>query len=167
MNSPSQALTPIIANALADALGQFGHSHIDENDSGAALTSFTLIPSFPDDYESGYFAYHDYMVYIAPTEISLLFFTGLHFHGGTAPSPPPGIPPIPSAYRLGIVCYPNGKIMQGESRNALVPFCGSGDKGEKNHHHKDVLKIPPELRNRERCVLCHLCWLPNTELKYL
>ena len=120
---------------------------------GAALTNLTLIPSTPDDYESGNFAYHDYMVYIAPKAISLLFFTGLHFHGGAAPSPPPGILPVPSAYRLGIVCYPNGKIMQGESRNALVPLCGLGAKGDKNPHYQDVLKIPPEVRNRERCVL--------------
>ena len=159
-------MTPIIANALADALGQFGLSHIDENDMGAALTNLTLIPSIPDSYKPGHFAYHDYMIYIAPTTISLIFFTGLHFHGGTAPSPPPGILPAPSAYRLGIVCYPNGKIMQGESRNALAPFCGSGTKGEKNHQHKDVLKIPPEVRNRERYVLSHLCLLPGTESKY-
>jgi hypothetical protein len=149
-----KALTSDTANTFKSALGQFADPHIDKQDAGAALTAMTLLPSVPENYSPGIFAYHDFKLFIKPLEPSIVYFTGLHRHGGTAPSPPPGQPAVPWAYRLAIICYPNRATMQGESRNALMPFrgfdSGKRDARPDDNERKDVLKIPPEVRNRER-----------------
>lgn len=147
-------LSPHTASTFASALGQFAVPHIDKQDAGAALTGMTFLPSIPEDYSPGIFAYHDFKLFIKPTEPSIVYFTGLHRHGGTAPSPPPGQPAVPWAYRLSVICYPNGPTMSGESRNSLVPFRGfdiaKQDTSPEDSNRKDVLNIPPEVRHRER-----------------
>lgn len=115
----------------------------------------TLVPNIPENYSPGIFAYHDFKLFIQPLKPSIVYFTGLHRHGGTAPSPPPNQPTVPWAYRLAIICYPNGPTIQGKSRNALVPFCGFDIVTKKeprpgDNNRRDVLKMPPEIRNRER-----------------
>jgi len=147
-------LTRNTANTFESALGQFAVPHVDKQDAGAALTAMTFLPSVPGNYNPGIFAYHDFKLFIKSFEPSIVYFTGRHRHGGTAPSPPPGQLAVPWAYRLAIICYPNGPTMEGESRNSLVPFRGfdivkKGANPEGNDH-KDVLKMPPEVRNRER-----------------
>jgi hypothetical protein len=126
--------------------------HIDKQDAGAALTAMTLLLSVPENYNPGIFAYHDFKLFIRPLKPSIVYFTGLHRHGGTAPSPPHGHPIIPWAYRLTIICYPNGPTMAGESRNPLVPFYGFDvvKKEVTGNNRSDVLKMPPEIRFRER-----------------
>lgn len=118
----------------------------------------TLLLSVPQDYKPGMFAYHDFMVFIVLANPSIGYFTGLHRHGGTTPSPLPGHRPVPWAYRVTVVCYPNSPTMRGESRNPLVPFRGF-DIVKKNptgdNNREDVLKIPPEIRFRQR-YLSHL-----------
>jgi hypothetical protein len=147
-------LTSNTANTFKSALGQFAEPHINKQDAGGALTAMTLLPSIPENYSPGIFAYHDFKLFIKPLKCSIVYFTGLHQHGGTAPSPPPGQPAVPWAYRLAVICYPNGPTILGESRNALVPFRGfditKKDPKAVDNEHKDVLKIPPEIRNRER-----------------
>lgn len=108
----------------------------------------TLVLSTPSGYNPGVFALHDLKLFIKPTETSIVYFTGLHRHGGTAPSPSPGQDPNPGAFRLTVICYPNGQIMRGRSRNSLAPWGVSDGK----RHSKDVyevLKVPPEVRYRE------------------
>ena len=145
------------ASTFASSLGQFADPHIDNHDAGAALTAMTLHSSIPANYSPGIFAYHDFKVFIKPPELSIVYFTGLHRHGGTAPSPPPGEQAVPWAYRLAIICYPNESTMLGESRNPLVPFRGfdfvKKNLKPENNDRSDVLKIPPEVRNRERYLI--------------
>ena len=145
--------TSNVAQMFSSALGHFAEPHIDEHDAGAALTAMTFVPSIPQDYNPGIFAYHDFKLFIKPVDVSIVYFTGLHHHGGTAPSPLHGRNPVSWAYRLAIICYPNARTMYGDSRNPLVPFRGF-DIVKKNPNrsktHKDVLKIPPEVRYRER-----------------
>ena len=155
---PAQLIITKTATTFNNSLGQFAEPHIDSNDAGAALTAMTFLLSVPQHYDPGIFAYHDFKLYIKPTMPTVVFFTGRHRHGGTAPSPLPGQQVVPWAYRLAVICYPNSPTMSGESRNALVPFCGF-DVVKKNpttqdNDHKDVLKIPPEIRFRERYVFC-------------
>lgn len=113
----------------------------------------TLLLSVPEGYDPGIFAYHDFGIFITPENPSIVYFTGLHMHGGTAPSPPPGQLPLPWAYRLTIISYPNSPTIGGDSRNPLVPFRGF-DIVKKNAteggNREDVLKIPPEVRFRQR-----------------
>ena len=120
-----------------------------------------LMLSTPDGYESGIFAYHDFKILIVPDDCSFVFFTGLHLHGGTAPSPSLGQQTKPWTYRLAVVCYPNSPTMTGESWNPLAPSCGF-DFVENNPttRRNDILKIPPEVRFRER-------YLPPTFHRYL
>lgn len=154
-------LTSDTAQTFQSALGQFAYPHIDKQDAGAALTAMVSLPNIPDDYDPGIFAYHDLKMFIKPSGCWIAYFTGLHRHGGTAPSPPSGKPANPWAYRLAIICYPNGPTMGGESRNALVPFRGFDIvlKKETKNNRKDVLKMPPEVRKRERYLFLQLYWL--------
>lgn len=158
------ALTPNTVTTFQTALGQFAGAHRDRKDAAAALTAMGLVPCVPPNYRHGIFAYHNFKMFIQPTEPSFVYFTGLHRHGGTAPSPPAGVQPDPRAYRLAVICYPNGQTMQGDSRNALVPFRGfdivvrdANQAGGSDR--KDVLKIPPEIRWRERYRFPSLCRL--------
>jgi hypothetical protein len=117
-----------------------------------------LLPSVPKDYNCGIFAYHDFKVFIAPTKPSIVYFTGLHRHGGTAPSPLPDTSPMDWAYRLSVICYPNRPTILGASRNPIAPFAGFDviKKGSTDNETtrtellNGVLKLPPEIRNRER-----------------
>lgn len=114
----------------------------------------TLLLSVPEDYDAGIFAYHDFKLFITSPHPSIVFFTGLHMHGGTAPSPPPGQEPLPWAYRLTVISYPNARMMEGSSRIPIVPFRGfdlvrkNATEGTSNR--EDTLKIPPEVRLRQR-----------------
>ena len=141
------------ANTFASSMGRFAKPHSDKNDAGAALSAMTVLLSIPEYYVPGTFAYHDFMVLIVPTNPSIVYFTGLHTHGGTTPFPPPGRPSLPWAYRLSIVCYLNGPIMGGDSRNSLVPFRGFDivkRNPNENKNPEDILKIPPEICFRQR-----------------
>lgn len=146
-------LTSGTAATFESSLGQFAVPHVDQQDAPSALTAMTLQLSIPDDYSPGIFAYHDFKLFIKPPGLSIAYFTGLHRHGGTAPSPPPGQPAVPWAYRLAVICYPNGQTLSGRSRNPLVPFRGFDI--HKNKHkgisenREDTLKVPPEIRHRE------------------
>lgn len=98
-----------------------------------------LLPSVPVGYSMGIFAYHDFMVFIKPSCPSFVFFTGLHRHGGTAPSPPSGQHCVQWAYRLTVICYPNHATLRGTARHSLFPNPGG-----------DVYNMPPEIRWREQ-----------------
>lgn len=117
----------------------------------------TQILDVPDGYDQGIFAYHDLKIFIKPQGIYTAFFTGLHRHGGSAPCPLPGTLAEDWAYRVTVICYPNGPTMGGESRNPLVPFCGFDiyKKGAATQGNiTGVLKVPSELRNRQMYVSC-------------
>ena len=111
-----------IGNTFKSSLGNFALPHTDNNDEAAALTAMAIIPSVPKDYSMGIFALHDFMVFIKPSGPSIVFFSGLHRHGGTAPSPPPGKPSVKWAYRLTVVCYPNCATLRGSARASLLPI---------------------------------------------
>ena len=102
-----------------------------------------LLPSVPDGYSMGIFAYHDFKVFMKPTGPSFVFFSGLHQHGGTAPSPPPGDQSAEWAYRLTVICYPNAATIRGTSRLSLFPS-----------PHGEVYNLPPEVRFQEPYVSC-------------
>ena len=125
-------------DTFRNALGDFALPHTDNNDDGAGLTAMALLPSVPDGYSIGIFAYHNFKIFMKPTRSSFVFFTGLHRHGGTAPSPPPGKRSKEWAYRLTVICYPNAATIRGTSRLSLLP----SPRGE-------VYNLPPEVRFRD------------------
>lgn len=137
------------ATTFEASLGQFAKPHFDRHDAGAALTAMTQLLSVPKGYDPGVFANHDFKIFIKTTEIFTAFFTGLHRHGASPPSPPPGQPLDSSAYRLTVICYPNGKTIGGESRNSLVSFSYSDDANSEDNG-RDVLMLSPEVRFRKR-----------------
>ena len=176
----SNPLISIKAGTFKTALGEFAVPHIDKYDEGAALTAMALLPSIPlPGYCPGIFAYHDFKIFIAPSGPAIVYFTGLHRHGGTAPAPKFDNVAREWAYRLSVICYPNGPTVQGTSRNPIAPFAGfdvikvsqmgtapstrsntatkdniaSEDNTTSEIKHSGVLKIPPEIRNRERYLL--------------
>lgn len=117
--------------------------------------------SIPENYYHGGFFYHDFGVRMKGGKLAIVYFTGRHRHGAAAPSPPPGETPVHWAYRVAVICYPNRPTMEGNSRNPLAPFCGfdfikKDLKAGDNERRTDVLKIPPEIRFRQRCVILPL-----------
>ena len=150
-------LTLDAAATFESSLGQFAVPHVDKQDSGAALTAMTLQVSAPESYSYGGFSYHDFGIKMRGGRLVIVYFTGRHRHGGTAPSPPLGETPVPWAYRVAVICYPNGPTMEGKSRTPLAPLCGFDfvmkDPKARDCDRTDVLKIPPELRFRQRCVV--------------
>ena len=124
--------------------------HINKLDVGAVFTVMTLILSTPSDYSPGMFAFHDFKFIIMLAEISIVYFTGLHLHGGTTPLPLKGQKPNPNTFCLAIICYPNGNIMQGLSRNVLAPWRAVSNKGSCSRDLHEVLKVPPEICYREK-----------------
>lgn len=95
-------------------------------------------PDAPENYGMGLFHYLEFGVFIATTQYSVIYFSGLHRHGGTAPTAPKGEEPSPSAYRFTVVCYPNYLTARGCGPTAFGPLA-AGDR---------VLIIPPEMRHR-------------------
>ena len=148
---PNEILIPdSVDDTLSENLGSFAKPHIDRLDAGAALTAMVLILSTPANYSPGTFGFHDFKFVIAPAKTSIVYFTGLHRHGGTVPLPLNSRAPNPTAYRLSIICYPNGRIMQGFSRNALAPWGAVSDRKGRSKDLVEVLKIPPEVQYREK-----------------
>ena len=128
----------LIAKTFQESLGNFALPHTDNYDDGAALTAMALLPSVPKGYSMGIFAVHDLLSFIKPNGPSIVYFSGRHRHGGTAPAPPRGKDGRGSAYRLTVICYPNAATLRGTSRISLSVIPGA-----------EVYNVPPELYWRE------------------
>ena len=117
----------ISAGDLHESLGFFGGKHKDQHDSIGGYTCMTAISDLPDDYHAGVFHCLELGIFIVPSDIMILSFSGLRWHCGTPPTAPPGEDPVPWAYRLTLICYPPAKIMDGTSSIPLFTFPNVGN----------------------------------------
>lgn len=124
---------------LARSLGFFGGVHSDNKDDGAFPTGMLLYPTSLAGYISGKFFMVDFAIVIVPQPRDIVFFSGRHRHGGTPSRAPKGRTFVSlDAYRLSVVCYPNGNTVRGTAPTSFGPV-GHGD---------SVLQVTPELRHR-------------------
>lgn len=124
--------------ALAGVLGFFGGIHFDDGDHAAFVTAMVYNPSLKGEWINGLFHLLDFGVFAAPDPKSTMFFSGLHHHAGTTPTPAPGQILNGTDYRFTVVCYPSHGILSGNASTAFAPLPGHG-----------VVHIPPEIQKRE------------------
>lgn len=124
---------------LARSLGFFGGVHVDNKDDGAFPTGMLFYPTDQPGYTSGRFYIVDFGIAITPKPRDIAFFTGRHHHVGTPSRAPKGANVVSlDAYRLTLVCYPNGNTVRGTAPTSFAPL-GHGD---------GVLQVTPEMRHR-------------------
>jgi hypothetical protein len=102
-------------------MGKFGILHLDFKDAVAALTSMFPISKLDKDIHCGFFALADAGIIFELEYLSTLYFSGLHFHGGTAPTYPPGTIVSLDAHRCVLVNYPPSALLDGDS---VIAFGG-------------------------------------------
>lgn len=54
-------------------------------------------------------------------KLTSFYFSGLHFHGASAPRAPPGVKLSPTAIRWLVVMYPGRVFMDGDAIYVLAP----------------------------------------------
>lgn len=133
------------------SLGFFGGIHFDDGDHAAFVTAMVYNQSVPSSWRNGLFHLLDFGIYVAPDPHSILYFSGLHYHAGTSPTPPPGVKPTAADYRFTVVCYPSNGILTGKSPTAFAPLPNGG-----------VLHISPEMQLRQGTWLVDLKMHPIT-----
>ncbi|KAJ3504415.1 hypothetical protein NLJ89_g7946 [Agrocybe chaxingu] len=129
---------PNAANATGiDALGHFGGVHIDAGDSSVPPTAMTVLTEPHEDVEDEYFHLIDLGLSWRLEEYSTLYFSGLHFHGGSQPlyKTPRSNPSTPGL-RLTLIGYAGGDGTDGKNAIAL----GSDEAGQ-------LVTLPIESRN--------------------
>lgn len=73
------------AQRLGDSLGAFGTAHIDGGDSAAVQTFMLVLSESHPDIEDEFFYLLDLGLSWKMEPFSALYFSGLHFHGGSQP----------------------------------------------------------------------------------
>lgn len=105
-------------------MGKFGILHIDPKDTVAALTAMYPISKLPKNVHCGYFALADAGIIFELEYLSILYFSGLHFHGGSASTYAPGTVVSLDAHRCILVNYPPSALLDGDS---VIAFGGLPD----------------------------------------
>ncbi|KAJ3515258.1 hypothetical protein NMY22_g14501 [Coprinellus aureogranulatus] len=111
-------------NRLANQLGDFGCEHFDKTDSPDHFTTMLSNPDIPTTYQPGAFHILQLGVFSVLYKFVGVTFSGRRRHVGTAPTPPPGSPPVPYAYRFNVVWYPKDAAVNGNSRWTLASLPG-------------------------------------------
>ncbi|KAF8177877.1 hypothetical protein BJ912DRAFT_930238 [Pholiota molesta] len=124
------------------SIGRAGGVHIDPLDHPGCFTNTFSSPDIPADYCPGQMFLLIARVFADLEEFHALNFSGLHFHGGTAPLPPTGKRRENWETRMVMVNYPQRLALNGE---AVFPLAsGAGKSG--------AINITPEMRFPE-CVI--------------
>ncbi|KAG6818850.1 hypothetical protein H0H93_001053, partial [Arthromyces matolae] len=97
----------------------FGGEHFDFHDNAGYFTNIHVLSDLPENYDPGRFFLLYCGVFVQLSPNTNFSFSGLHYHGGTAPTAPPGIEPAPDAYRFVVVSYPPKGMTSGTTRYSL------------------------------------------------
>src|SRR5271163_4464697 len=99
-------LITLKAATLNGSLGTFGTAHIDTGDNAGSPIAMTIISEPHPDVDEEFFYVLDFGIAWSMEELSTIYFSGLHFHGGsvaryhTAPQANNEI-----FYRLTLIAY--------------------------------------------------------------
>ncbi|KAJ7223819.1 hypothetical protein C8J57DRAFT_1022661, partial [Mycena rebaudengoi] len=86
-------------------MGKFGVIHIDGGDDPAGWSHMTVLSNLTPEVEPGYFFLADAGVVFELNFLASIFFNGLHFHGGTAPTFKSGVTVGGSIIRMTCIGY--------------------------------------------------------------
>ncbi|KAF8576919.1 hypothetical protein K439DRAFT_1622506 [Ramaria rubella] len=123
------------AGQLKKQLGPFGGKHVDSKDHPASYTNMIFLSHLPSTYHPGLFFLYELGAYIHLDPFISVNFSGLRFHGGTAPTAPPGERPVAWGYHLTHISYPAHAIIDMSVRQALATLPGG-----------TILHITPEMQ---------------------
>ena len=134
-----------------DSMGRVGSIHYDSLDYAGTFTNTLACPDIPDDYEPGNIFFLIARVYVELNKHVAINFSGLHLHGGTAPTAPEGCDVADWATRVVSVRYSQRLALCGE---ANLPLAATAD-------NCGAIWTNPEMHYPER-VLLHWMILHTT-----
>jgi hypothetical protein len=103
------------------SLGKFGKPHIDGADSPAAPSSMTVLSSEYKEIEQDLFYVLDFGIAWTLDPISIYYFSGLHFHGGSQPVYKQDRTDKSFIfYRLTLIGYPPDDMLSGKEALAFA-----------------------------------------------
>jgi hypothetical protein len=101
-------------------MGFFGGVHNDKRDAPAEYSAMIANSDVPEDYDKGCFHLLEIGCHIYLDTLVIAHFSGLRIHGGTPPTAPDGVQPVPWAYRWIVILYPSRSMVEGEGLQALA-----------------------------------------------
>ncbi|KAG6914144.1 hypothetical protein DXG01_002196 [Tephrocybe rancida] len=125
------------AQRAAD-MGIYGGEHGDVRDNGGYFSHMYVASDLPPEYDPRWFFLLYASVFIMLESGTSINFSGLRFHGGTAPMAPPGVEPRDDTYRFVIICYPPAGMTNGNTRYVFGALPGP------KH---DTFYLSPEMMN--------------------
>jgi len=109
---------------LNEDLGFYGQMHIDKDDHPGYLSNMLILSDLPPSYHPGVFMFYELGVFIRMTPFLSVNFSGLRYHGGTAPTAPEGERPLTWAYRLVHIAYPAKPVADMSACQAIATLPG-------------------------------------------
>ncbi|KAF9041370.1 hypothetical protein BJ165DRAFT_1530100 [Panaeolus papilionaceus] len=129
------------AKSMAASIGKFGETHLDSGDNAGAPTAMLVLTRPHPDLEDDYFYILDCGICWKMTEFAILFFSGLHVHGGCQPIYKSiRTEPRIHAYRITQILYPPLHMINGTDAVAFAALPATGGKSR-------VFAIGHEMRN--------------------
>lgn len=106
---------------MNESLGIFGTAHIDAGDNAGAPTAMTIISEHHPDVEEEFFNVLDFGIAWSMEELSTIYFSGLHFHGGSvARYRTARQADYEIFYHLTLIAYPPTQILNAQDSVALA-----------------------------------------------
>ncbi|KDR71681.1 hypothetical protein GALMADRAFT_213585 [Galerina marginata CBS 339.88] len=106
---------------LDGSLGVFGTAHVDTGDNAVPPTAMTILSKPHPNVEEEFFNVLDFGIAWEMEEFSTIFFSGLHFHGGSSSRyKKPLSEGDPIYYRLTVIAYPPTQIINAQDSVALA-----------------------------------------------
>jgi hypothetical protein len=103
------------------SLGKFGGAHLDGNDTSGTPTAMTVLSQDYDGVEDDVFYILDFGIGWVLEPVSIIYFSGLHYHGGCQPVYKPDREDKDFVYyRLTLIAYPPDDILSGKDAVAFA-----------------------------------------------
>src|SRR4051794_8071680 len=97
------------------------------------------LSNLPDPIDPSFFYLYELGVCWQLKTFSVIFFSSLNWHGGSAPTYSKGFIPPFSVARVNIVCYPSSSLVDGRSLLAFAAMSG----------HSNLFTMRPEMTHVE------------------
>lgn len=120
-------------------MGRVGGDHFDAQDCKGLYTNTISWPDMPDDYEPGLFFLLFARIYIRMEKYLGVNFSGLHKHGGSAPTAPDGKVLEGWETRFVLVSYAQSLAYTGSVRFPMYA----------NPNNLDAMYVTPEMNDPE------------------